>query len=137
LLGLWASVVQGADLSSQVVAAVRFAYGLEAAYWQDPSAFPTRDAVYRHYRQGFSPALAEAMTSHTLSSNGNLATWIPEQVHVSELTPTFALVWFLTPPAFGDEGLWGLEDYMHLRLRRDGDRWVVYQGEDRPAPPSH
>jgi hypothetical protein len=125
-----------ADAVQEVIDATRFAYGLEAAYWEDPGAFPTYDKLYGHYRQGFSPDLAAAMTAHTLASDGDLATWVPEQVFVAELGVNEALVWFPTPAAFGRHGLWALEDYMHLRLRRDGGRWVVYWGRDKSAPPA-
>lgn len=119
-----------------VIDAARFAYGLESEYWEDPSAFDSPDDLYAHYRQGFSPDLAAAMTAHTLASQGDLATWAPEQVFVAELGVNDALVWFPTPPAFGQDGVWGLADYMHLRLRREGDRWVVYWGRDLSAPPA-
>jgi|UPI00073217FA hypothetical protein len=133
-LGL-AAVVSAGDRVEEVVAAVRFAYGLEAEVWRDPARFRTRAAIYEHFRQGFSPDLASAMTEHVLTGDGDLATWVPAQVQVAELLPSFALVWFPTPPAFGEGGLWGLESYMQLKLRRDGGRWVVYEGTDRPAPP--
>lgn len=137
-LWLWlgpAVAAQAGDRAEEVAAAVRFAYGLEAQVWQDPVRFRTRTDVYAHFRQGFSPELAEAMTEHVLTSDGDLATWVPADVHVVEVLPSFALVWFPTPPAFGEEGLWGLEDYMHLKLRREGDRWVIYEGADRSTPP--
>jgi hypothetical protein len=118
-----------------VIDAVRFAYGLEAEYWRDPSAFSSYEQLYAHYRQGFSPELAAAMASHTLTSNGDPATWVPKRVQVAELSTTKALVWFITPAEFGKAGFWGLEDYMLLRLRRDGGRWVVYWGDDRSSPP--
>jgi hypothetical protein len=124
------------DAVQSVIDAVRFAYGLEAEYWDNPAALPTAERLYAHYRQGFSPDLAAAMTAHTLASDGDLATWVPEQVFVAELGVNEALVWFPTPAAFGKSGLWELEDYMHLRLRRDGERWVVYWGMDRSAPPA-
>lgn len=126
----------GGDALQDVIEATRFAYGLEADYWRDPGAYPTYDKLYAHFRQGFSPDLAAAMTAHTLATDGDLATWVPEQVFVAELGVNEALVWFPTPAAFGEGGLWGLEDYMHVRLRRDGDRWVVYWGRDRSAPPA-
>lgn len=118
-----------------VVDAVRFAFGLESAYWDDPTAFRTRDAVYVHFRQGFSPDLAAAMTAHVLGGDGDLATWVPEQVDVVELEADHALVWFPTPASFGKAGLWDLADYMHVRLRREGGRWVVDWARDRSAPP--
>lgn len=119
-----------------VVDAVRFAFGLEAAYWQHPDVFRSRDAVYDHFRQGFSPDLAAAMAAHVLGGDGDLATWVPEQVQVVELEASHALVWFPTPAAFGASGLWNLADYMHVRLRREGARWVVDWAEDRAAPPA-
>lgn len=122
--------------AQEVIAAVRFAYGLEDEYWQHPEAYPTWTDIYRHYRQGFGPDLAAAMTAHTLSGDGDRATWVPEQVFVAELGVNEALVWFPTPQAFGKGGLWGLEAYMVLRLRRDADRWVVYWGRDQSAPPT-
>ena len=124
-----------ADDAEEIRAAVRFAYGLEAAVWRDPTRFRTRAEIYEHFRQGFSPDLAHAMTEHVLASDGEPATWVPEQVHVVERLPNYALVWFPTPPAFGEGGLWDLKPYMQLRLRRDGERWVVVEGEDRSAPP--
>ncbi|MCG6941099.1 MAG: hypothetical protein LJE69_07600 [Thiohalocapsa sp.] len=124
------------DLVREVIDAARFAYGLETDYWQHPDAYRTRDQVYRHYRQGFSPDLAAAMTDHTLSGDADLATWVPKQVFVAELRANEALVWFPTPPTFGKGGLWDLDDYMVLRLHRDGGRWVVYWGRDQSAPPA-
>ena len=109
--------------------------------------FPCRDRgpVFSHkrarssqqfggYRQGFSAELAAAMTAHTLSGDPDLATWVPQQVHVAQIDDGQALVWFPTPAALG--ATWGLEDYTVLRLRRDGDRWVVYEGRDQSAPPA-
>lgn len=130
------SGIATADRVQEVIDATRFAYGLESAYWEDPGAFSTYDKLYAHYRQGFSPELAAAMTAHTLASHGDLATWVPEQVFVAELGVNEALVWFPTPAAFAEHGLWGLEDYMHVRLRREGGRWVVYWGRDKSAPPA-
>ncbi len=118
-----------------VVDAVRFAFGLESAYWDDPAAFRTRDAVYDHFRQGFSPDLAAAMTAHVLGGDGDVATWVPEQVHVVALEASQALVWFPTPASFGRAGLWDLADYMHVHLRREGAHWVVDWAKDRSAPP--
>lgn len=125
----------GSDRVQAVVDAVRFAFGLEAAYWENPTAFRTRDTVYAHFRRGFSPDLAEAMTTHVLGDDGDLATWVPDQVYVVELSASHALVWFPTPETFGRKGLWDLADYMHVRLRWDAGRWVVDWAEDRPAPP--
>jgi hypothetical protein len=126
----------GSESVQAVIEAVRFAFGLEAAFWEDPGAFRTRDAVYAHFRQGFSPDLAAAMTAHVLAGDGDLATWVPEQVHVVDLEATQALVWFLTPAAYGRHGLWDLADYMHVHLRREGQGWVVDWAEDRSAPPA-
>ena len=122
------------DPLQEVMDAARFAYGLETGYWEHPEQFPTRDKLYQHYRQGFSPDLAATMTAHTLSADSDLATWVPERVHVAELGVSQALVWFPTPPAFSQ--IWGLEHYTLLRLRRDGGRWVVYEGRDQSAPPA-
>ncbi len=119
----------------EVIEATRFAYGLETDYWRDPSDFRSYEQLYAHYRQGFSPELAAAMAKHTLTSKGDPATWVPDRVQVAELDADKALVWFVTPVEFGKSGFWGLEDYMLLRLRRDGSRWVVYWGDDRSSPP--
>ena len=122
------------DPAQEVVDAARFAYGLETGYWEHPEDFSTRDKLYQYYRQGFSAELAAAMTAHTLSGDPDLATWVPQQVHVAKIDDGRALVWFPTPAALG--ATWGLEDYTVLRLRRDGDRWVVYEGRDQSAPPA-
>jgi hypothetical protein len=135
-LGAFAAAPDTASPRIQaVVDAVRFAFGLELAYWEDPAAFRNRDAVYAHFRQGFSPDLAAAMTAHVLGGDGDLAAWVPEQVHVVELEAGHALVWFPTPASFGEQGLWDLDDYMHVRLRREGGGWVVDWARDRSAPP--
>jgi hypothetical protein len=123
-------------LQQRIIAAVKLAYGLESEYWRNPAAYPTWDKLYAHYRRGFSASIAEEMTEYTLENDGDMATWIPEQVHVADYSAEFALAWFTTPDDFGEDGLWGFEPYMVVRLRRENDRWVVYWATDSSIPPT-
>jgi hypothetical protein len=125
-----------AEQRRRVIAAVKLAYGLEADYWRNPAARPTWDALYAHYRRGFSASIAEAMTEFTLDNDGDMATWIPEQVYVADFGTDFALAWFTTPDDFRDGGLWGFEPYMVVRLRIEDGRWVIYWAADSSTPPS-
>jgi hypothetical protein len=120
----------------QIIDAVVLAYSLEAGYWRDPNAYPTWDSLYGYYRRGFSADIAERMTEFSLSNEGDMATWIPSQVHVVDHGPRFALAWFRTPQDFGKDSPWGFEPYMVVRLRREDGRWVVYWAADGAEPPT-
>ena len=120
----------------QIIDAVVLAYSLEAGYWRNPKAYPTWDSLYAYYRRGFSPDIAERMTEFSLSNEGDMATWIPCQVHVVDHGPRFALAWFRTPEDFGEDSSWGFEPYMVVRLRREDGRWVVYWATDSSEPPT-
>ncbi|MCF7991011.1 MAG: hypothetical protein K9M02_11270 [Thiohalocapsa sp.] len=124
------------DERERIADAVRVAYGLERDYWQSPESYPDWESVYAHYRKGFSASLAEEMTEFTLDSDGNFATWVPDRVHVVDHGDEFALAWFRTAEDFGEEGLWDFEEYMVVRLRREGERWVVYWATDSAVPPA-
>jgi hypothetical protein len=124
------------DQTQRIIAAVKLAYGLESEYWRNPSAYPTWKKLYAHYRKGFSASIAEEMTEFTLENDGDMATWIPEKVQVADYGADFALAWFTTPADFGEDGLWGFEPYMVVRLRREDDRWVIYWAADSSIPPS-
>jgi hypothetical protein len=118
-----------------VKAAVIMANSLERDYWEDPSAFSDWDAVYAHFRRGYSAEIAERMTRFTLDNDGDFATWVPDEVHVVEVTDSSALAYFDTPPEFGLDGLWGFEDYMVVRLRREDGRWIIDWATDSATPP--
>lgn len=139
ILAAWpasASAAGASDEAQRIAEAVRRAYGLERAYWESPQSYPTWEAVYAHYRKGFSASLAEEMTEYTLDNDGDFATWVPEQVHVVDYGDDFALAWFRTSDDFGEEGLWDFAEYMVVRLRREGERWVVYWATDSASPPT-
>jgi hypothetical protein len=119
----------------EVKAAVVMANSLERDYWEDPSAFSGWDAVYGHFRRGYSAEIAERMTEFTLNSDGDLATWVPDEVHVVEVDDSSALAYFDTPTEFGLDGLWGFERYMVVRLRREDRRWVIDWATDSATPP--
>lgn len=119
-----------------IVAAVRLAYGLERAYWDNPRAWPTWERLYQHYRQGFSDDIARKMADFSLSGDGDLATWEPDAVHLADIDGDTAIAWFDTPAEFQDESGWGFERYMVVRLRRESDgRWVIHWGTDSASPP--
>jgi len=118
-----------------VKAAVIMANGLEREYWDNPSAFPDWDAIYAHFRRGYSAEIAERMTAFTLDNDGDLATWVPNDVHVVEVDDNSALAYFDTPPDFGLDGLWGFEAYMVVRLRREDGRWIIDWATDSATPP--
>lgn len=119
-----------------IVDAVRRAYALEQQYWRDPLAFPSWDALYAHYRRGFSANIAEEMTEFTLSGDGDLATWIPDTVHVIAHDADTATAWFPTPPEYGLDGIWGFEPYMVVRLRREDGGWIIYWAGDSATLPT-
>jgi hypothetical protein len=131
-----ASAAGGVDAREQaIIAAVKLANGLEAEYWADPDAYPTWEALYAHYRKGYSAAIAERMTEYSLLEGGDAATWIPGEVHVAGFDGDSAVAWFRTPPEFGEHGSWGFEPFMVVRLRREGARWVIYWATDSATPP--
>lgn len=119
----------------RIADAVIQAYGLEAEYWRDPQRFGSWSELYAHYRRGFSADIAERMTEFTLANDGDMATWIPSEVRVAEHDGEFATAWFPTPGDFID-GPWGFQPYMVVRLRLEGDRWVIYWAADSAAPPT-
>ncbi|MGB5835287.1 MAG: hypothetical protein WBG92_25325, partial [Thiohalocapsa sp.] len=106
----------------QIADAVIQAYSLEAEYWRDPRRFGSWDKLYAHYQRGFSPDIAEQMTEFTLDNDGDMATWVPQEVVISGHDGEFALAWFRTPRDFVD-GPWGFQRYMVVRLRREDCRW--------------
>ncbi len=120
--------------------AVTQAYSLEHEYWRNPARFGDWESLYAHYRRGFSASIAGEMTDFTLGNAGDLATWIPSDVHVVHYDGDVALAWFRTPQDF-IEGAWSFQPYMVVRLRResstDGERWIVDWATDsatQPAP---
>jgi hypothetical protein len=125
----------GADPAEAVRAAVIMANGLERSYWEDPSAFSGWDAVYAHFRRGYSAEIAERMTEFTLDNDGDMATWVPDEVQVVEVGERSALAYFDTPPEFGPNGLWGFAAYMVVRLTREDGRWVIDWATDSETPP--
>jgi len=135
-LGVAAASTAVAEIKAQQIAdAVIRAYRLEAAYWRDPQRFGTWEALYAHYRQGFSANIAEQLTEFTLGNDGDMATWVPPKVFVIDHDDAFALAWFRTPKAFID-GPWAFQPYMVVRLRLEEDRWVIYWATDSSTPPT-
>jgi len=133
-----AAAAIAADASTQeqaIIDAVKRANGLETEYWAHPDAYPTWEALYGHYRTGYSTTIAERMTDYTLTEEGDPATWVPEQVHVAGFDGDSAVAWFRTPPEFGEEGTWGFEPFMIVRLHREDGRWVIYWATDSATPP--
>ncbi len=124
-----------AGLAAEVRAAVIMANGLERAYWDNPSALSGWDAVYAHFRRGYSAEIAERMTAFTLDNDGDMATWVPDAVQVVEVDEDSALAYFNTPAEFGLDGLWGFEAYMVVRLRREAERWIIDWATDSAKPP--
>lgn len=135
LMAIAAPAAAEHPLTEAVKAAVIMANGLERAYWENPSAFSGWDAVYAHFRRGYSKEIAERMTEFTLDNDGDLATWVPTEVHVAEVDNDSALAYFKTPPEFGLDGLWGFEAYMVVRLRRENGRWIIDWATDSATPP--
>lgn len=118
-----------------IIDAVRLANSLEGQYWAHPDAFPTWESLYAHYRKGYSATLAERMTEYTLSEDGDAATWVPDRVHVAGYDGNSAVAWFRTPPELGEDGVWGMQPFMVVRLRKEGERWVIYWATDSATPP--
>lgn len=118
-----------------VVAAVKAAAALESRYWEQPQRYPRREDVYALYRRGYGECLARRLADFTLSGDRAAATWVPREVHIAEIGPDSALVWYRTPEDFTADASWGLGPFMVVRLSREGDRWVVVSAEDRSAPP--
>jgi hypothetical protein len=121
--------------AQEIANAVIRAYRLETAYWQDPRRYSTWQALYAHYRQGFSADIAEQMTAFTLGNDGDMATWVPAEVFVIKHDDAFALAWFRTPKDFTD-GPWALQPFMVVRLRLEQDRWVIDWATDSATPPT-
>jgi len=125
------SVEEDADMNAraaQVVAAVRFAYGLEKELLDHAGDFETRAQVYAHFRQGFSDDLATRLTGYAWGDGkpraGPFATQPPDTVHVLTLGNTTATVYYATPPLLREA--WVSEPYMLDELRREPDgRWVI------------
>lgn len=135
------AVGQAAGQSDEqaIVDAVILANRLERDYWADPHAFPSWDSLFSHYRRGYSADIAERMTDYTLAGEGDLATWVPSDIHVVEHDADTALAYFPTPADFGAGSFWGFDAYMIVRLRREeSKRWVIYWATDSamvpPAP---
>jgi len=119
----------------QIIDAVKLANGLEAEYWAHPDLYPTWESLYDHYRKGYSTTIAERMTEYTLMEDGDPATWEPDEVHVAGFDGDSAVAWFQTPPEFGEQGTWGFQSYMVVRLRQEDDRWIIYWATDSASPP--
>jgi hypothetical protein len=125
---------------SDVVAAVRFAYGLEASLYASVSNFSTWDDVYQHIKRGWVDSLARNLADYYWWSEGSALRMtesvlqVPGQVFVLQHDTGFASVWFNTPPIL----LEGSPPYTRVRLGREDDRWVVTEAEglqDIPVTP--
>ncbi len=113
-----------------VIDALKAAYGLEGALFQRGSSDTiSREAVYAHYRQGFSERLAQQLTDYSWQAESHMlratdrALAIPDSVGVLELTEDHALVAWIAPTTFRTQ--WGVPRCVVDQLVREGGRWIV------------
>jgi len=115
--------------NAEIVAAVKYAHGLEAELFRSPESFPGRDAVQRHFRQGFSEDLAQRLAEHVWIGGdiglrpGEPVMAAPDKVTVTAVEGGRATAVFQTPPWMMET--WGFGPYTIVSLARENDRWVI------------
>lgn len=121
----------------EVRKAVKFAFGLEQQLWTHKSDFKSREQVYQHYRQGFSPGLSESLTSYSWSNGELRATEKtmepPDTVHVLSISGDQATVFYKIPPDL--RNIWQLKKYSIDNLQREGKRWIIYESNETDSVP--
>jgi len=55
---------------SAIISAVKYALGLEKRLIDNRSAFDSKEQVYKHYREGFTPEMAKRLTEYSWAGNG-------------------------------------------------------------------
>lgn len=128
------------DPAADIISAVQYAHGLEQYIWSHRDEFRDREAVFRHYRTGFSEELAVNLTSYTWPEGhremrpGDITLLPPETVYVVEVSEDYARAYFPTPDTMKE--LWGQEDFTVIDLQKEGDRWVVVSSSTVRSVPS-
>jgi hypothetical protein len=130
----------GSALKQEVIAAVRYALGLEQRLLENPSDFRSRNQVYEHFRKGFSHEMAERLTRHSWADDGSgprsrgRVMEPPDTVHVSRIDASTATAFYETPKWIRE--MWGRKSFTVIDLARDEGLWVVVRArgaDNRPV----
>lgn len=124
-------------VEADVVQAVRFAFGLEAALFANADVVASRTDVAAHFRQGFGADLADDFADYFWHRDrlrtGEPALVVPDSVTVFDAAGDTARAYFPTPSAL--RSTWDLPRYTVVSLRRTGTRWIVTSTEPREEAP--
>ncbi len=127
-----------ADLKTELRSFVRYANNLEKDIFENEENFDSQEAVFEHFRKGFSIDLATDITAYLWEDGSLNASEIilaqPEsEIFFIKLKADEAEVYYETPEKLRD--VWGLKRYKIDKLRKEDNGWVIYEATDTDYEP--
>ena len=125
-------------LKTDLKSFVKYANNLEQDIFDNEENFDSREAVYEHFRQGFSVDLATDITAYLWEAGSLNASEIilaqPEgEIYFTKLKADEAEVFYETPETLRDA--WDLKRYKIDKLRKEDNGWVIYESTDTDYEP--
>ena len=122
---------------SAIVAAVRFARGLQKTYWDSlyipRHRVPQRAVILAHYRRGYGDSLAAAYTAYALEHAPEPVMVAPDTVWVLHATATEAYAAYATPRTLRE--IWDFPAYTTDFLQYARNHWFVIRSTRSAAKP--
>jgi len=136
-LGCRGPLQASAGRDSAIVAAVKFARGLQQSYWDSlyipHKRVPTRDVILAYYRRGYGDSLAAVYTQYALSHAPEPIMIAPDTVKVLHATASDASAAYATPETLRE--IWDTPAYTTDYLHHVGTTWKVVKSTQSSSRP--